>query len=271
MAQMWEAMHINHDKQLKVVLDLRTLNISATQMETTQQHYNKTAQLHQMAMEWHASFQKLVNHHKEYIQALYSWLKLNVIPIESSLKEKVSSPPHVIQPPIQPLLHAWQDQLEKLPEELAKTAIHSFAAVINSIMLHQQEEMKHKDKCVEMNKDYVRKQKAYDEWFSKYGVANRQHHETGSEEVVNQGGDDYVSSQKDLLLEEKKLVVETLKKRVDEENERYRIMCKQVREKSVMSLKTHLPELFRAMSDFSLACFTMYKNLRDIITKNSHH
>ncbi|KAF5180850.1 hypothetical protein FRX31_029561 [Thalictrum thalictroides] len=34
-----------------------------------------------------------------------------------------------------------------------------------------------------------------------------------------------------------------------------------VKEKSLVSLKTHLPELFRAMSDFSYAAARMYKKL----------
>ncbi|KAE8724479.1 hypothetical protein F3Y22_tig00010505pilonHSYRG00009 [Hibiscus syriacus] len=114
MANMWARMCIHHDSQLKIVEKLKSLDITFASKETTKHHHERTIQLHDVVQEWHSQFDKLVTNQKQYIQALYNWLKLNIIPIESSLKEKVSSPPRAQNPPIKTLLQKWHDCLETL-------------------------------------------------------------------------------------------------------------------------------------------------------------
>ena len=251
---MWETMYSHHDSQLKIANDIRALDLSTTIRETSEHHHGRTVQLHDVVREWQSQFQKLISHQKEYIQALNSWLKLNLIPIESNLKEKVSSPPRVQHPPIQALLISWHEHMEKLPDELAKNAIQSFAAVINTIMLLQQEELKQREKCEETRKEYVRKSRAFEDWHHKHS----QKRAASGEDIEgeNPGG----GNQKDLVAE-RKFIVDSLKTKLDDEVEAHQKLCRQVREKSLGSLKSHLPELFRAMSDFSLASTEMYKNL----------
>ncbi|XP_008799874.2 protein ROLLING AND ERECT LEAF 2-like [Phoenix dactylifera] len=258
MAKMWEAMYVHHDNQLKIVLNLKILDITNVPKETSEHHYKRTLQLFEIVKEWHSQFDKLVSHQKDYIRALNNWLKLNIIPIESSLKERVSSPPRPRQPPIQALLLAWHDHLEKIPDELAKSAILSFSAVINTIVILQQEELKQKEKCDETRKEYLKKARAFEDWYSKYS----QRRATAlSEEAVQE--DSEAASQKDPVAE-RKFAVESVKSRLDEEEDNHRKLCKQVREKSFGSLKTHLPELFRAMSDFAYASSDMYMKLKSI-------
>ncbi|KAB2612810.1 hypothetical protein D8674_035126 [Pyrus ussuriensis x Pyrus communis] len=171
----------------------------------------------------------------EYIKALNNWLKLNLIPIENNLKEKVSSPPRIQRPPIQGLLLAWHDHLEKLPDDVARTAIHNFAAVINTIMIHQKEEIKMKEKCEDTRKELSLKARQF----------------------------------KDCnMVVEKQFAVETVKKGSEEEEESYKWLCFQVREKSITSLKTRLPKLFGVLSDFAYCCSEMYRSLR---SKSPHN
>ncbi|RWW20424.1 hypothetical protein GW17_00015466 [Ensete ventricosum] len=256
MAQMWHSMYMHHHTQLKIVEDLKSLDITNSPRETSEHHHKQTLQLLEIAKEWHTQFNKLVSHQKEYVDSLNSWLKLTLIPIESSLKEKVSSPQRPAHAPIQSLLHAWHEYLEKLPDELAKSAIFSFSAVINTIVTLQQEEQKQKEKCEEAHKEYSKKNRAFDEWFQKYSQRRM-----GSSVGEPDGGEG--SNQKDPV-EERRFMVEALKSKFDEEVEAHRRLCKQVREKSLSSLKTHLPELFRAMSDFADACSKMYASLKMI-------
>ncbi|KAK9102626.1 hypothetical protein Sjap_019880 [Stephania japonica] len=256
MAIMWETMQGHHDSQLKIVANLRYLDVPQIPMETTEHHYERTRQLCGVVQEWHSQFQKLVEHQKEYIQALNGWLKLNLIPIESSLKEKVSSPPRVTRPPIQALLHAWHENIGKLPAELAGNAIYSFTGIMNTIISHQEEEFKLKEKCEETRKEYTRKSRAFEDWYHKY-----MQRRTPPDEMEGERTED--ANHKDPVVE-RQFVVESLKKRLEEEVEAHQKHCKQVREKSLSSLKTHLPELFRAMADFALACAEMYKNLQSI-------
>ncbi|KAF5204431.1 DUF632 domain-containing protein/DUF630 domain-containing protein [Thalictrum thalictroides] len=252
MATMWEMMNAQHRAQMKIVEDLRSLDVSNTLMETSEDHHTRTVQLWGVADDWHKQFQKLMTHQKDYILNLNSWLKLNLVPIESNLKEKVSSPPRVHRPPIQDLLHSWHERLGRLPDELARSAIGSFAAVMKTIVIHQEDEVKLKMKCEETRKELARKTRSFEDWYQK----------NMDRLVTRDGMDPEIEdvNQKDPL-GERQIVIESVKLRLREEEEAYQKQCRQVREKSLTSLKNHLPELFRAMSEFSDAAAGMYKKL----------
>ncbi|XP_047093024.1 protein ALTERED PHOSPHATE STARVATION RESPONSE 1-like [Lolium rigidum] len=251
MAKMWEDMHIHHANQLKTVLDLKAADISDSNIETSAHHHSHTRQLRDIVEKWTANFSDLMSHQKEYINALYSWLKLNLIPIESSLKEKVASPPRMQQPPVKALLQSWNEQLAKLPDDLARHAIISFRAVLDTILSVQDEELKQKENCNQLHKEYVRKARAFEDWYHKH--AQRR---TFDDPESGEG-----TSQKDAI-SEKRFAVESLKSKLDDEVEVHNKLSKQVREKSLSILKAHLPELFRALTDFSSASFGMHSQLR---------
>ncbi|XP_020584816.1 uncharacterized protein LOC110027645 [Phalaenopsis equestris] len=253
MSRMWEAMHFHHSNQQKLVAALRDFEISHAPRETSEQHHETTIQLWQIVREWHSQFQNLITHQKQYIKSLKSWLDLNLIPIKSSLKENSSSTPPEIKPPIKDLIHAWHDQLEKLPDGFAKGAIISFSEVIKTIIILQEDELKLKERCEETRKEFFRKKRNFEDWHRKY-VEKR---------AENKDGDD--TNQKDMV-EERKFAVESLEIRLKSEEETYQKTCKQVREKSAGTLKNKLPELFEVMSEFSLSCAEIYKQLR-IITQ----
>lgn len=251
---MWEVMHAHHERQLNIVLALASLDNSQSPETTSEHHHHRTYQLLVVVQEWHSQFDKLINNQKGYIKALNNWLKSNLIPIESNLKEKVSSPPRVKNPPIQGVLHAWQDHLEKLPDELARTAISNFAAVIDTIFHQQAEEMHLKQKCEETRKELARKSRHFEDWYNKYMQRKIPDEFDPDKPEGNNAPDEAVT--------ERQLVVEQVKKRLKEEEEAYAKQCLQVRQKSLVSLKNRLPELFRVMSDFALECSKMYSELR---------
>ncbi|XP_038891518.1 protein ROLLING AND ERECT LEAF 2-like [Benincasa hispida] len=255
MAAMWNTMRAHHEAQLKIVSALRSMDLSQSPKETSTHHYERTVQLCGVVREWHSQFEKLVRCQKDYIKALNSWLKLNLIPIESSLKEKVSSPPRVQNPPIQKLLLAWHDQLERLPDEHLRTAIFTFGAVINTIMLQQDEERKLKLKWEETEKELERKQRHFNDWHYKYQQRRM------PDEVDPERSEE---NTQDAAVTEKLIAVESVRRRLEEEKETHAKQCLHVREKSLVSLKNQLPELFRALSEFSFASSEMYKSLSSI-------
>lgn len=148
MAKMWRSMYDHHKQQLKIIDESRApYEIPLPPRETTEDHFRKTSQLRDTVKELHLQIQKLIEHQKGYVKNLYEWVRLSLIPIESSLKEKVSSPPRQSETPIKYLLHAWNDHIGKLPLELAKTAILSFSEVVNTIHVLQTEELAAKRRC----------------------------------------------------------------------------------------------------------------------------
>ncbi|KAL6144723.1 hypothetical protein ACLB2K_055414 [Fragaria x ananassa] len=229
MATMWEAMRCHHESQSKIVTALRSFDISQCPKYTTDHHHERTVQLWYVVQEWHSQFVKLVSKQKEYVKALRNWLKLNLIPIESNLKEKVSSPPRIQNPPIQGLLLEWNDHLDKLPDEVARTAIHNFAGIIHTIMLKQEEEMKMKEKCEDSRKELDRKKRQFEDWYHKYMNKNIPDEVDPERPESNVRGD---------VVAEKQFNVEVVQKRLEEEEEAYARLCLQVREKSITNQPT---------------------------------
>ncbi|KAI9160441.1 hypothetical protein LWI28_008133 [Acer negundo] len=252
MATMWDCMYIEHETQSKIVSALKAMDSSHSPKETTEHHNERTIQLWAVVQEWNLQYGKLVDHQKEYIKALNKWLRLNLIPIESNLKEKVSSPPRIVSPPIQRLLLAWQDHMEQLQDGIARSAIGNFSATINTIMHLQEEEMKLKEKCEESRKELSRKKRQFEEWRHKY----RQRRTTDELETEEDAHKDAVA--------ERQSLVDMVEGRLEQEEEEYQRHCSQVREKSLMSLRSHLPELFKAMSNVAYAFSKMYEKLRYI-------
>ncbi|KAL6584683.1 hypothetical protein OROMI_003972 [Orobanche minor] len=254
MATMWETIRLQHENKSKIVQALRLLDISQSPKETSQHHHDRTRQLGGVVQEWHANLSELMSQQKEYIKSLNNWLKLNLIPIDTNWKEKVSSPGRPQNPPIQMLLLAWHDNLEKLPDEPAKATINNFAAIIKTIWQYQKDELELKNKCSDTRKELNRKTRDFENWANKY-----MHKRTPPDEMdPDRLGDED-------LIAEKRMVVEAAKQKLEEDEEAYHKLCIHVREKSLVSLKSHLPELFRALSDFSLACSDMYRYLRSIV------
>ncbi|PWA80996.1 hypothetical protein CTI12_AA190320 [Artemisia annua] len=209
MAIMWENMKYQHDNQSKIVQALRSLDISHAPTETSEHHYNNTRQLHIHVQMWHTNFEKLMKHQKEYIKSLNDWLKLNLIPIDNNLREKVSSPQRPQTPPIQILLRTWHDFLEKLPEEGARTAINNFAAVMDTIFQYQTEEMKMKESCQETRRELARKTRKFEDWYNKY---------------MQKRVPDDMDNDKEVIADQQ-ITVDLLKKRLEEEEEGYQRQC----------------------------------------------
>ncbi|KAK6148865.1 hypothetical protein DH2020_016390 [Rehmannia glutinosa] len=181
-------------------------------------------------------------------------------PDRHKLEGKVSSPGRPQNPPIQMILHAWHDYLEKLPDEPAKATINNFAAIIKTIWQYQKEELEFKNKCGESRKELIRKTRDFENWVNKFMQKRTPPDDMDPDRARDE---DHIA--------ERRLVVEAAKQKLEEDEEAYQKLCIQVREKSLMSLKSHLPELFRALSDFSLASSDMYSYLRSIAHSRSRN
>lgn len=250
---MWETIRKHNENQSKVVQALRYVDISQAPKETSEHHHERTRQLGGVVQEWNTNFSTLMGQQKEYVRALNHWLKLNLIPIDTNWKEKVSSPGRPQSPPIHTLLRAWQEYLEKLPDEPARATINNFAAIIKTIWQYQKEELDYKNKVAEARKELIRKTREFENWYNKQMQKRSPVDDMDPDRILDQNH-----------IADRQLAVEAAKQRVEDAEESYRKQCAQVRDKSLMSLKTHLPELFRALSDFSLASSDMYSNLRAI-------
>ncbi|XP_071682311.1 LOW QUALITY PROTEIN: protein ROLLING AND ERECT LEAF 2 [Lolium perenne] len=253
MWHMWDAMYAHHKAQFKIISELKSFDISVALRETSEQHNERTVQLWHIVQEWCSQYDKFMRYQKEYVGNLYSWIKLNVIPIDTNLKPN-SSQPVETTPPIKRLLHAWHDILEKLPDDATKKAIHTFGEVIHTILVHQDDEIKLRVKIQETRREHEKKKRHFEDWAQKYmekraGIPP---------EAGNSDG-----TRADPLVE-RKATVERLELGLKDLEEQYTKQCRVVREKSLSLLRTNLPELFRVVSDFSLQSAAMFKGLWSI-------
>ncbi|KAI3512620.1 hypothetical protein L1887_19937 [Cichorium endivia] len=251
MGVIWKNSRKQHENQLKMVQALRAIKISLLPNETNEHNFSNTKRLHFHVKMWCSEFQKLTLHQNEYIKSLNNWLKLSLISIDNNFKDEVSSPRNSQNPKILSLLRTWEDQLEKLPEVCAKNAINTFADAIDTIVHYQSDEMQMKEKCEETRREITRKSRKFEEWCDKY-MAKR----TPTDEKDLDVEDDIE------VIAEHQIAVEALKRRLEEEEEAYRRQCGQVKDKSLMTLNTGMPEIVAAKLEFSLACSHLYGSLK---------
>lgn len=253
---MWDAMRTYHESQYNTVKHLAYIEIDHPSKETSENRHDRTLQLFKVVEDWHLQFGSLMDNQKKYVKALKNWLRLNVIPIESSFREKVSSPPRNENPPIQKLVHTWDEILDKLPDEVARTAINNFRAVLETILHLQDEEMKLKEKCEETKRELERKIRSLEGLRQKSVQRRTLPDEMDPDRILD---DRHFS-----IITEKEVTVDTLKKRLEEEEDAYRTQCLQVRDKTLVSFKNRLPELFGALTTFAISSGKMYGGLRSL-------
>ncbi|KAG8100307.1 hypothetical protein GUJ93_ZPchr0013g36483 [Zizania palustris] len=256
MWHMWDAMYIHHKEQLKIITKLKSFDISVAARETSEQHHDRTLQLWNIVQEWHTQFDRFMTYQKQYVGSLYGWIKLNVIPIDTNLKPNSnSSQQHeTTTPPIKRLLHFWHDILEKLPDEAAKKAINTFAEVIRTILVHQEDELKLRVKIGDISRENGKKRRQFEDWAQRY-----MHKRAG---ILPE--DDNLDGARADPLVERKAAMERLELSLKDLEEEHVRQCRVVREKSLSLLRTNLPELFRVVSDFSLQSAGMFKGVWSI-------
>ncbi|TKW31145.1 hypothetical protein SEVIR_2G085700v4 [Setaria viridis] len=254
LSHMWDIMYAHHKAQLRIITELKSSDITVAARETSEQHHERTVQLWSIVQEWHAQFDKFMTYQKEYVGSLYSWIKLNVIPIDADLKPN-SSQPHETTPPIKRLLHAWHDILEKLPDNDAKKAIHTFAEVVHTILVQQEDELKLRIKIEETRRDLEKKRRQFDDWAQKNWDRGASIPDGNNPGRADPAG-------------ERKAVVDRVENALKDLEDQYKTQCKVVRDKSLNLLRSNLPELFRAVSDFSLQSAGYFKGLWSIAQTN---
>ncbi|GFP92080.1 hypothetical protein PHJA_001352100 [Phtheirospermum japonicum] len=162
MTTIWETIRLQHENKSKIVQYLRLLDISQSPKDTSDHHHERTRQLGGVVQEWHTHFSELMGQQKEYIKALNSWLKLNLIPIDTSWKEKVSSPGRPQTPRYRCFCMRGTIISGSFRDEPAKATINNFAAIIKNIWQHQKEELEFRNKCGESRKELIRRTRDFE-------------------------------------------------------------------------------------------------------------
>ena len=252
-----------HQRQCDIIENMAPLDVSLMPRSTNKHHLENTLQLESEIKLWQENLEKLLNSQKDYMHAVYHWLKLHIIQIEIDEKDTPSSPQKMTTPPVYILCRAWRSSLDRIPGTLAIHALKAFSSLVHDLSNHQSEELRQKKRLESLKKDLEKKEqllnaheaKHKEKWgFEGIGV---------SDEAGQEGGGPHSSS-----LKERERMVKLLKDAVDSENLKYEQMCAKSGIMAVNSLEKGLPPVLKAMRDFADSVSQCYMELETIASMN---
>lgn len=239
--EMWTSMCACHQKQLQMVDDLMALEMISSLDETSKFHRTITEELSKEITNWQQSLRNLIKTQKDYPVALHEWLHLNVIPIESDVKDKQAAPQHLHRPPVYLLCKAWIEALKDISGMNVMKDLEKFSDILLNMLTKQEEELRQKNKYETLEREYERKKSSLETFEKKYGNKHMEMHAAQeNEELITRNP-----------VQERKSNVDLLQRRVDEEKEDHAKLCQQNSTMILKGLQEGLPGVLRSVRTFS--------------------
>ncbi|KAJ7537432.1 hypothetical protein O6H91_11G005700 [Diphasiastrum complanatum] len=253
LTSMWKDMYDCHQRQRRIVLEMKTLEELESADGTSNLHRQATSELESSLTNWYNSFNKAINVQKEYLLNINSWLRLSILPLEIEFGDRLSSPVRNVTPPIYYLCIEWQQALERLPDQVASEAIKSFAAVIRDIVDLQSDEVRHRKKVEVLSKELQKK------------VAALQNYERRHVDEVSLP-DEHIEPVTAIVPYKsphstQKAAIDALQRKLEEENEKMKKAIQGARAMTINSFQTGLPSIFQAVTGFAHVCCQTYQGL----------
>lgn len=233
-----------HEVQNHIVQQVRGLvNRAAKGESTSELHRQATRNLESAVSAWHSSFCRLIKYQRDFIQFLYGWLKLTLIPLNNDNinihREQQSA--------VFSFFDEWKLALERLPDTVASEAIKSFVNVVHAISVKQSEELKIKKRTETASKELEKKAS------SLRNIEKKFYH---SYSMVGIGLPDSGAENGQVLdardpLSEKKSELAACQRRVEDEMLRHSKAVEVTRALTLNNIQTGLPGVFQAMTSFS--------------------
>lgn len=228
-----------HQVQKHIVQQLKYLNIIPSAEPTSEIHRQSTLQLELEVQQWHMSFCNLVKAQRDYIQSLTGWLHLSLFQFSRNPLSRTGQ-----ESKIYSLCEEWKLTVDRIPDKVASDGIKSFLTVIHAIVVQQADENKQKKKSESVFKDLEKKVVLLRSLECKYGPYS----------MPDSSG----SSGKNPVAE-KRVKVEILRAKAEEEKTKHEKSVCVTRAKTLNNLQMGLPHVFEAMVGFSSVCMHAYE------------
>ncbi|KAJ4836905.1 hypothetical protein Tsubulata_034696 [Turnera subulata] len=246
----WKIMMDSHETQNRVMLEVKSFNCPAYQKFSNDSHHLATLQLEAELHNWRSCFSAYVSAQKEYIEAITGWLSRFIAPeVELYSSGKSSLPPCRINwPPLLVTCHEWYSCLEKLPCKDVTCAMKNLGRDIHALKSQQGDEQQQKRKADGLVKDLERRTLAFER-------AERRILESkiSESEVTTRNPIEYLAERKNLL--------DSFRKRVDEEQEKHRCSMQETQRITINGFQTGFSSVFESLTEFSKASVKMYDDL----------
>ncbi|KAL6641465.1 hypothetical protein ACP70R_019646 [Stipagrostis hirtigluma subsp. patula] len=243
---MWRSMNHFHEIQNEIVQQVRGLVDNSMAESTSDLHRLATRDLEAAVSAWHSNFNRLIKYQRDYIRALYGWLKLTLFQVDSSAPQEAHA--SLISRELTTFCDEWKQALDRLPDAVASEAIKSFMNVVHVIYTKQAEEMKIKKRAETLSKELEKKtnslraiEKKYYQSYSMVGIGLP-------------GGRDGIETHaydaRDPLAE-KKSEIALCRRKVEDEMTRHAKAVEVTRSMTLNNIQTGLPGMFQAIAGFS--------------------
>ncbi|XP_015697082.2 protein ROLLING AND ERECT LEAF 2 [Oryza brachyantha] len=244
---MWRSMNHFHEIQNEIVQQVRGLVDNSMAESTSDLHRLATRDLEAAVSAWHSNFNRLIKYQREYIRALYGWLKLTLFQVDSNTPQEAYT--SLISRELTSFCDEWKQALDRLPDAVASEAIKSFVNVVHVIYTKQAEEMKIKKRAETYSKELEKKtnslraiEKKYYQSYSMVGLG-----------LPGSGRDGIESHSFDARdpLAEKKTEITLCRRKVEDEMTRHSKAVEVTRSMTLNNIQTGLPGMFQAIAGFS--------------------
>ncbi|XP_044491287.1 protein ALTERED PHOSPHATE STARVATION RESPONSE 1-like [Mangifera indica] len=233
---MWRSMYESHQVQTHIVQQFKYLNTIPSAEPTSEIHRQSALQLELQVQQWHQSFCNLVKAQKDYIQNLTGWLRLSLYQFTKTPLSRTDQ-----ETGIYSFCEEWHQAVDRIPDKVASEGIKSFLTVINDIVVQHTEEYKQKKKSESVFKEFEKKSSELRLLENKYGPFS----------VPQSPGKDPVA--------EKRLKVDMLRTKAEEEKSKHENLVAMTRAMTVNNLQMVFPHVFQAMVGFSTVCMQAFE------------
>lgn len=247
---MWRSINQFHEVQNHIVQQVRGLvNHSSVGDSTSDLHRVATRDLEAAVSAWHSNFNRLIKYQREYVRALYGWLKLTLIRVGNENNHQIEHSSS-ISVKLTAFCDEWKQALDRLPDTVASEAIKSFVNVVHVIYTKQEEELRIKKKTETYSRELEKKstalraiEKKFYQSYSTVGIGI-------SGAGPGQNGAGQVFDSRDPLAD-KKLEIAACRRKVEDEMMRHAKAVEVTRSMTLNNIQTGLPGVFQAMAGFS--------------------
>ncbi|CAN6440065.1 unnamed protein product [Victoria cruziana] len=218
MIRMWKVMLACHQKQLRAISEGKILDI-ISRSTSTDSAMSATMQLERGASSWCSSFMKWMNAQREYVKTLNDWLRKCIDEKPEVTADGVApfSPSRVGAPPVFVICNDWYQMIKEVSENHVVEAVNAFVANIHKLWQQLDEEKRKQEEVHYLSKDLEKKTRLLQE-------------ETRMRSTQGQPGKLTVSFAKEdeASLEHRRTELDSLKKRLEEEERKHADLVRQV-------------------------------------------
>nr|CAD1824536.1 unnamed protein product [Ananas comosus var. bracteatus] len=247
--RMWVYVLDCHQKQLQALIDSKSHHLKAKAGGERSSVARATMELELQLRNWCHCFINWFETQKSYIEVLNKWL-IKWLPKvqEEETPDGVPpfSPSKFGAPPVFIICNDWSQAIERISENNVVNTMNVFSSFMHQLRVSQEEEYRRKLKVDYLSMVYDKRLKSFQK--------ETQFKENLNVVSVSENGTEY--------LDDHTMVLDSVRKRRDEEIEKHEEAIQRVHHAASSSLRSGLVPIFEALENFFMENLKAYEGIR---------